>query len=73
VLVPNLKESHMLEPVTFAIVVDGEVVSHVSYPQEPPYDGVIAILRTGPVYVEVPNPVDIGCTWDGNSFSPPPA
>ena len=61
----------MSEIVKFAVVVDGEVVNNLTYINEPPLDGVIAALRTGPVYVEVPEEVQIGSTWDGKRFAPP--
>lgn len=60
-----------IETVRFAVVVDGEVVSNVAYENTPPLDGLVAILRTGPTFVEIPQEVAIGSTWDGKRFAPP--
>lgn len=61
----------MPDVIKFAVVVDNEVVSNIVYPNEQPFDGVIAILRSGPVYVEVADDVQVGSTWDGQGFTPP--
>jgi hypothetical protein len=59
-------------PTHFAIVVDGEVAINVTYPDDMPhFEKHIAICRSGPTFIEVPEPIVEGSTWDGSTFTPP--
>ena len=52
----------------FAVIVDGEVASHIGFPPEDERN--IAAYRSNPIFIEVPyeqRPV-LGSTWDGEKF-----
>ena len=58
-------------PTYFAVLVDNEVTSNVTYGDEEIFEKYISIARSGPVFIEVPEPVEEGSIWDGESFTPP--
>lgn len=63
----------------FVVIVDNEVVTNVSIPEE--NDGVdvnldfmnqyIAIYSSDPRFIPYPETAAIGSTWDGTTFTPP--
>lgn len=55
----------------FAVIVDNEVATHVTYNDDPIFEKFIAIARSGPIFVEVPEPVAEGSRWDGTNFFTP--
>lgn len=58
-------------PTYFAVLVNNEVTTNVIYGDEEIFEKYISIARSEPVFIEVPEPVEEGSTWDGNSFTPP--
>jgi hypothetical protein len=58
-------------PTYFAVIVDGEVAANATYPDIPLFEKAVAIARSNPIFVEVPEPIVEGSTWDGSTFTPP--
>lgn len=61
-----------MEPLKFAIVIDGEVAKNFSYPMDAPGAAMIdAILSSNPVFVKTTETPAEGSTYDGSTFTPP--
>lgn len=63
----------------FVVIVDNEVVTNVSIPEENDNVDVnidfmnqyIAIYSSDPRFIPYPETAVIGSTWDGTTFTPP--
>ena len=60
--------THPDDFVSFAIVVDGEVVQHLVFPKE--HEMSVAIFSSDPKFIPVPtsNKPELGSKWDGENF-----
>jgi hypothetical protein len=61
-----------MELINFAIIIDGEVASNMTFPPQIPMAPKLeAIYSSSPTFVRTEERIEEGSTWDGTTFTPP--
>lgn len=58
--------------INFAIIIDGEVASNMTFPSEIPMaEKLEAIYSSAPIFVRTAERIEEGVLWDGERFTKP--